>query len=278
MSIGSKIADRRKELKMTQQELAEALNVSFQAVSSWEREEYLPETEKIQLIANALSIKVSELFEEDTVDASMWKFEDEIFSVEHMQRKVKDYARAKGYMETLKSLKIMTKYHEGQFRKSKKGEKVPYIVHPLTLACHAIALGIAEDDLLAACLLHDVLEDCDVTRAELDINENILDAVELVSFEDIDGLSHEESKEKYYKKISGNKIASMVKILDRCNNISMMAAAFSKTKMAEYINETEKYILPILTIVKHEYDDYYNAAFLIKYQMLSVMETLKRTL
>ena len=39
MSIGSKIADRRKELGMTQQDLVEKLDVSFQAVSSWEREE-----------------------------------------------------------------------------------------------------------------------------------------------------------------------------------------------------------------------------------------------
>ena len=44
MSIGSQIAKRGKELGMTQQELAESLDVSFQAVSSWERDEYLPDT------------------------------------------------------------------------------------------------------------------------------------------------------------------------------------------------------------------------------------------
>ena len=35
-NIGNFIANKRKELGMTQQKLAEQLNVSFQAVSKWE--------------------------------------------------------------------------------------------------------------------------------------------------------------------------------------------------------------------------------------------------
>ena len=34
--IGNYIAQRRKELGLTQQKLAEQLNISFQAVSKWE--------------------------------------------------------------------------------------------------------------------------------------------------------------------------------------------------------------------------------------------------
>ncbi len=48
VSIGSQIAKRRKELGMTQESLAFSLGVSFQAVSAWEREIYLPETDKLK--------------------------------------------------------------------------------------------------------------------------------------------------------------------------------------------------------------------------------------
>ena len=57
-------------------------------------------------------------------------------------------------------------HHEGQQRKS--GE--PYIVHPLTMACNALALGIRDDKVVATILLHDVCEDCDVSLKELPIS------------------------------------------------------------------------------------------------------------
>ena len=34
----------------------------------------------------------------------------------------------------------------------------PGMVHPLTMACHALAMGLAVDDVLAACLAHDMVE------------------------------------------------------------------------------------------------------------------------
>lgn len=49
--------------------------------------------------------------------------------------------------------------HEGQHRKS--GE--PYIIHPLNVA-HILAELSFEPAVIAAGLLHDVLEDCEVTR------------------------------------------------------------------------------------------------------------------
>ena len=44
MSIGSNIRRLREDRKLTQEKLAEKLGVTFQAISSWERDEYLAET------------------------------------------------------------------------------------------------------------------------------------------------------------------------------------------------------------------------------------------
>lgn len=278
MSIGTQIALRRKQIGMTQQVLAEKLDVSFQAVSSWERDEYMPETEKLKALATALNTTVSFLMDEVYTPVKQWELHDAMFSVDNMLRRVRMFAQARKMTETQKAIRIMLKYHDKAVRKSISGEAIPYIIHPLMMACHAFALGIDSDELIATVFLHDVVEDCDVTADELDINEEIRMAVKLLSKEKITGQSKEELNLSYYEGIRTNKIASIVKLLDRCNNVSTMATGFKPAKMIKYIEETEQYVLPLLEIVRNEYDDYYDAAFLLKYQLLSVIETLKRTL
>ena len=276
MSIGSKIADRRKELGMTQQDLAEKLDVSFQAVSSWEREEYLPETERLIEIAEALRTKLSWMLDEDDADTPSWVLSDELFDDEHMERKILDYARAKGMKQTLKAVKLMNKYHKGQFRKG--SGRIPYRVHPLMMACHAFALDIYDDDIISVCLLHDVLEDTDAEMEDLAMNPEVEEALELLTFKEREGLTREESRKIYFKEIADNKLASIVKVLDRCSNVSTMASGFTKVRMAEYIDETEKYVFPLIENIKREYDEYYNAAFILKYQIKSITETIKHLL
>ena len=56
------------------------------------------------------------------------------------------------------------------------GDDTSYMVHPLTLACHALAMGLKNDDVIAACLAHDMLEDtADREQAEDRINPEDLD-------------------------------------------------------------------------------------------------------
>src|SRR5574344_1419557 len=65
--IGKLIYDRRKELKMTQSQLAEELDVSDKTVSRWELNISMPETNQIPYLAKALNLKVSDFFSEDDV-------------------------------------------------------------------------------------------------------------------------------------------------------------------------------------------------------------------
>ena len=64
-----------------------------------------------------------------------------------------------GLGQTEQALDLAVSVHAGQFRKNKKGKAIPAVIHPVTVALHAAALGFSEDELLAAALLHDTLED-----------------------------------------------------------------------------------------------------------------------
>lgn len=60
--FGKFIANRRKELGMTQKSLAEKLNITPKAVSRWERCAGYPDIEILQDLANALGISMDSLF------------------------------------------------------------------------------------------------------------------------------------------------------------------------------------------------------------------------
>lgn len=61
MTIGEKIYTKRKELNLTQEELASKVNTTRQAVSKWELNEAIPDTDKLNAISKALNISVDEL-------------------------------------------------------------------------------------------------------------------------------------------------------------------------------------------------------------------------
>ena len=197
---------------------------------------------------------------------------DSEFTVGSLLEKVESYARSNGFADTLKAIEIMKKYHSGACRKGP--EKAAYIVHPLTLAAQAISLGIGDDIVISACLLHDVLEDSDATADDLNVNADIIEAVELVSFDENTASTKEEAKRIYFEKIAENPIASIVKVLDRCNNISNMSKAFSCEKMKNYLEETYRYILPLIDKLEAAYADRNGAWFAVKYHMLAVLETI----
>lgn len=273
--LAGRLQKVRKEKHLTQAEVAEKLNVSFQAVSLWERGETVPDIEKIVEIASLYGVttdwlligKAEELIPID-FDAPL---SDRLFNEEHMYTYVKTYGTLRGMKQTVKVLPFVRELHEGQIRKGK--EKVPYIYHPLLIACHALALGFDNDDVIATALLHDVCEDCDIVADELPVNEVVKLAVTRLT-----KMSSMGSEEEYYVGIAENEVALIVKLLDRCNNVSSMATGFSREKLVEYINETEKYFYPLLKRAKTDYPQYSNQVFLIKYHITSVIGTLKHQL
>ncbi|MBO2517425.1 MAG: hypothetical protein CW338_09205 [Clostridiales bacterium] len=272
MSIGSNIAAARRARGLTQEKLAEQMEVTFQAVSTWERDENLPETKKLLALAKVLNISPAALLDEDPAE---WELKDPNFDADHMYTYVKAKAQSLGLTQTLAALPFMKERHRGQFRKGMV-KQVPYCTHPLTLACHALAMGIGDDDVLAALLLHDVVEDTDTAPEEMPVNSRVREAVILVSYNTYSG-DKEKIRSDYYKNIRKNSLACLVKCIDRCNNLSCMADGFSRDKMKTYVTQTEAYVLPLLDAVKGT-QEWNSAAWLLRYQIISLLETFKRVL
>lgn len=199
----------------------------------------------------------------------------EIMSEERMIEMIEEFCIERKFDQALSAMNFAREKHEGQFRKiTHDGKHVRYINHPLIMTYHAMALDLNEDALLAACLLHDVCEDCGVAVEELPVGNDAREAVRLLTKpEDYD---HTETSTRiYYNAIKENRIASMVKVLDRCNNVSTMASSFSDEKIAEYIKETEKFVNPLLELIENDYPEYSKAAVLIRYHMSSVLDSLR---
>ena len=110
-----------------------------------------------------------------------------VFHPEKMYTFLRGYATGARMYETLKALAFAREKHEGQMRKS--GD--PYISHPLTMACNAVGMGICDDVTVAAILLHDVCEDCDVGLAELPFSDEVRHVVELMTFQIMEGETKE---------------------------------------------------------------------------------------
>ncbi len=61
LSVGKTISTLRKAQNMTQMELADKLNISFQAVSNWERGQTMPDISKLGELADIFSVTIDEL-------------------------------------------------------------------------------------------------------------------------------------------------------------------------------------------------------------------------
>ncbi len=68
MSFSENLRQVRTERHMTQEELAERLGVSRQAVSKWESDQGYPETEKLIILSRELGISLDYLFNDEAGD------------------------------------------------------------------------------------------------------------------------------------------------------------------------------------------------------------------
>ena len=267
--IGSRIARARKDAGLTQADVADELNISYQAVSLWENEKAIPDIYNLLELAKLLEVSVSSLVE-DHGDYTFTTRKN-IFEWDHMATFVKHAAKANKMMNTQKALTFALKAHEGQTRKK---SDIPYIYHPLNMACHALAMNIKDDAVIAAILLHDVVEDCGYTYDDLPVDDEVKNLVKLMTHQKDDG-NRDKMMKAYFKGLASDPKAALIKCIDRCNNITTMSWGLSRERIYRTIMETEKYIFPLLQVIK-DTPEYNDAAWLLKYQIESTLDIYKR--
>ena len=271
--IGERIKAARKTKGLSQEALGEKLGVSFQAVSSWETGKFLPDSEHLPQLAEVLDLSLDSLFTEYD---RPWQLKPMNSNFSHMFTFVKGRAQMLNMPQTLSLLDILRSAHGGQSRDSLYGFDTSYMVHPLTMACHALAMGLQEDDIIAACLAHDMVEDSDLRLSDLPVGDRVREVVRLVSYNTYDE-SRPDLDDVYFENIRKNPLACLIKCLDRVNNMAGMADAFSRKRMAKYTAFTDKYYPEILDVVK-KVQKWNNAWWLLRYQLTTMTETFKRLL
>lgn len=119
--------------------------------------------------------------------------------------------------------------HTGQFR---KGDNRPYILHPLSVLLTLEKIKKSKNKFLlaVACILHDVVEDCDVTLEEIEeeFGSDVAAIVEELT-SDKDAIK-EQGKENYLldKMLHMSSYALCIKLVDRLDNIRSMESMDKK--------------------------------------------------
>ena len=254
--IGSVISTWRTTAGLTQEQLAEKLSVSAQAVSNWENGKNQPSVEKLYQLAEVLEIPFSTLIGESTDPLSFdWELKERGDSLEKMFTRIKTIAQHDGLEETYRALYYARDAHSGQRRRK--------------------SMQIEEDAILAVSLLHDVCNKSGVDPEELPFSETVRHSVKLLTKYKDPALTEDEQNMQYFDGISQDRIAAVVKLVERCNNVSTMIQVFSRERLSEYIVETEKFVLPLLKEVRRTWPEYGNLTHLVKIQMVPMLESAK---
>ena len=96
MNIGNKIKELRKQRGVTQEQLADSIGISFQAVSKWENNIALPDITLAPALASYFGVSMDELF-----DFNLKKIEDKAFAIakESWKYRNSDWEKARNILD-----------------------------------------------------------------------------------------------------------------------------------------------------------------------------------
>ena len=194
------------------------------------------------------------------------------YDVDKMYTYLRGFLRGAKLTQSLKALQFAREKHKDQFRKN----GVPYIVHPLSMACYAVALGIDDDNIVSTILLHDVPEDCRVDFKDLPVNDTVKFAVKCMTVQPMpEDKSKIDTKRRYFRGLLESKEAIICKAIDRYVNLSDMPFALSSDAIGKNVAETEILLLPILKIAKEQWTELSDILFVLRTNIRSVNDILK---
>lgn len=151
----------------------------------------------------------------------------------------------KSYYKAIEALELAANVHNGLRRDGSKE-----FSHQLSIAHYLKTISTSieyPEETLIIGILHDSLEDEKLQNIEIleRFGEEVSLAVRELSKFYLD-TKQKKTDEIYYERIATNRSASIVKGADRIHNLETMQGAFSKEKKEIYLQETERFVLPML--------------------------------
>ena len=194
------------------------------------------------------------------------------YNIDKMYTYLRGFLVGAGLTQSLTALQFAREAHKDQTRKN----GTPYIVHPLSMACYAAALGLQDDNIIATILLHDVVEDCGVPAEHLPVGEVVRHAVRRMTITpfptDKDKI---ETKRRYFTELLDSKEAVIGKAIDRYMNLTDMPFALSEDAIVKNVVETEELLLPILKQAKEKWAELSDVLFVLRTNIRSVNDILR---
>lgn len=180
---------------------------------------------------------------------------------------------ANEYYNASCALELAKKFHVG-FRKD---GTTPELYHPLALVFYLKTVYKSlryPEECITVGLIHDLGEDYGITEDYVEEKYGSLTAHAFWKMtKKTDSLK--KNTEAYYNSLAEDPISSIVKAADRIHNHQSMVGVFSDKKIEEYINESYRYVLPMIKKARrnfpHQEPAYENA----KHILLSQIELIK---
>ena len=253
MSVGKQIRLFRKKAGLTQEQLAESLDVSFQAVSSWENEAYLPDVERLTKIADCLGIGVNRLLEE--TELPEWTLRERLADESHMHTMLKAMLKHGGWSNAYRALGFIDACCTSDLAPARRA---------MHTACHALALEIDSDEVLTLLLLGGLAKEKDIPEIETAVPEEYRGEFRALINDNFETTQSAE--------------ATLAQGIDFVYVLSTAAINLSRPEAVSAVNKAEQVILPLLKTLKNEKPEWNNAVYLLRYQTLALTETYKRLL
>lgn len=159
---------------------------------------------------------------------------------EYLIERVTPQLDAEQVAQVYRAYEVAHEAHTGQTR----DEGTPYIVHPVRVAVSLVdELNLYSPTLICSALLHDVIEDSDITREDVGqmFGEQIAEVVWLLTkLEDVSLTQYLASIEA-----AAHTGAPIVKLCDRLDNLRSVAHTPRLEKKHRYIRTTEELYLPL---------------------------------
>lgn len=170
-----------------------------------------------------------------------------------------------------RAIKAMN-FAEKGFKGYRKDKVTPKFMHQVEIGLYILTLPtlLFPVRTLIAAMLHDTPEDTHTSH------EEISNLVGEQSSDDVERVTKEYRGEKkdlvfYFAEIAKNPVSSIVKGVDRINNLFSMAGVFTYEKQLAYVEETETYFFAMLKEARRNFPEqalaYENIKFVIEAQL-----------